>query len=558
MNDYLNKVFIQLKEFYGSLSAARKAGMFATGLGIIAAMSYLFMWAGEKSFRPLMTNLSNEDSSAIIRVLREKNIPFKVSDGGKTVEIPPESVMDLRLELATMGLPENSVVGYELFDKQSLGTTSFVQGVNQKRALEGELMRTIGTMKGIKRSRIHLAIPKKSAFVEDQKKPSASVVLDMDPGIRLNDKQVYGIGVLVANAVEGMEVADVVIVDSNGKTLSKESRDPLVALSASQMDFQRKFEEDTEKRVEALLTPVVGEGRVVARVSAELDFSQVTENQTLYDPDGAAVRSTERTKDVATGNRPGPYGVAGVRSNEPGAPPAPNVNQISQNVDKDRSIINYAVPQTIRRTTKPMGSVQKLSVAVVVDAKLVKTQGEDGKVLSKVEPWPPEKIAEFESIIASAVGLNKKRGDSLDVKTMEFTREDFEAAEKAIADSERRTYIQNLLTWGVVGLIIVLFFFLVVRPFIRWVTENTIDSVDSFLPQTIEELEKLQANTNLPAIEESVPVMPEKIDPDKVEGEMIKEKIITLVDSNPHKAALVLKEWIKREKPAAPEQAAQA
>src|SRR6185437_215842 len=195
--------------------------MLVTGAGIIAALIGLFFWAGDTTYSNLMSNLTPEDSAKVIKVLRDKRIPFRVDQSGKNISVPPESVDQLRLELATAGLPESSVVGYEIFDKASLGTTSAVQKINQKRALEGELMRTINSIRGVNRSRVHLAIPAKSTFVEDQKKPTASVVLDLDPGTVLSDKQIYGIQNLVAKAVEGLDIGDVVIVDSNGKMISK-------------------------------------------------------------------------------------------------------------------------------------------------------------------------------------------------------------------------------------------------------------------------------------------------------------------------------------------------
>ncbi|MEK6706373.1 MAG: flagellar basal-body MS-ring/collar protein FliF [Bdellovibrionota bacterium] len=544
MQEYFRRVTTQIAEFMKSLSPSKKVAMLATGLGILAGLVLLFMWAGNTTYAPLMTNLNAEDSANIIRILREKRIPFKVDVSGKNISIPSESIYEFRLELATMGIPQSGVVGYEVFDKQSIGATSFVQRINQKRALEGELMRTIGTIRGVRRSRVHLAVPQKSAFVEDQKKSTASVVVDLEAGVVLSEKQVYGISNLIARAVEGMEVADVVIVDSNGKVLSKNQGDPLAAASASQLDFQQKIEGDIEKRIEAMLSKVVGDGHVVAKVTADVDFSQVSETQTLFDPDGSAVRSVDKRSDAMNGTRPGSYGAAGAASNLPGQPPVAN-NEIKNATTKNAEIINYEVPQTIRKTTRPAGNVKKLSVAVVVDGKTVKSVEKGGKVLSKVEPWPPEKLKEFESIIASAAGIDRSRGDSLEIRNMEFTREDFEEASMLLAERERKAYVQNMITYGVIGITIVLFFFFVVKPFIRWITENTIESVDTYLPQTIEELERLQAGGALVGMDDTMaPIGADSMDPEKTEGEMIREKIVTLVDGSPHKAALILKDWL--------------
>jgi flagellar M-ring protein FliF len=543
MGDYLKKVLGQIAEFFKGLSPGKKAALVGTSFAVLGGIVGLFIWAGNTTYVPLMSNLNPEDAANIIRVLREKHIPFNLDPSGKTITVPPESMDQLRLELASSGLPQNSVVGYEVFDKQTLGTTSFVQKVNQKRALEGELTRTISTIKGVRRARVHLAMPQKSTFVEDQKKSTASVALELDPGTQLNEKQIYGIGNLVAKAVEGMDVADVVIVDGNGKTLSKNASDSIAQATATQLDFQRKKEEEFEHRIESILSRVVGDGRVVAKVSAELDFAQVNETQTMYDQEGSAVRSVEKRTDQMTGVRPGPYGLQGAASNTPGQPPAAN-GEVRNETNKNNEVTNYEVPQTVRRTTKPTGELKKLSVAVVIDGKTVRTTGKDGVVASKNEAWSAEKLKEFEDLVTSAVGLDKKRGDTLEIKNMEFTHEDFEEASRIIAEKEHRSYVQNIVMYGVIGLIIGLFFLFVVRPFIKWITENTIDSVDTFLPQTIEELERLQKNATLPGLDETIPVLPDKIDPEKVEGEMIKEKIITLIDANPHKAALILKDWL--------------
>jgi flagellar M-ring protein FliF len=544
--EYLSKVVSQIAEFFGSLSLSRKIGLIATSVGVIVGVGLIFIWAGKENYQPLMTNLNPEDSSAVMRFLRQKNIPFRLEPGGKTISVPPESIHELRLEIATLGLPESSVVGYELFDQQTVGTTSFVQKVNRKRALEGELMRTISKMNGVRRARVHLAMPKESTFIEDHKDPKASVFVDLNPGIQLKEKQIFGIGNLVASAVEGLDVENVVIVDQNGKTLSKNVHDSTVAMTASQLDYQKSVEREMERRVETLLEPIIGEGKVVARVTADIDFSRISETQTLYDPEGSAVRSVQKNNQNMQGRRPGPYGRPGAATNTPGEVPPENTD-ITQSTTKDKETVNYDIPKTVRHTTHSTGGVKRLSVAVVLDGKKEMEKSESGEVLAKVVPWTPEKIAEFESIVAQAVGLNPKRGDSLEIKNMEFTRQDFAEAERLLQEAERRAYYRNLMVYLIIGTIIVLFFVFVVRPFIKWITENTVDTVDTFLPQTIEELERMQASTGLPGMEDVVPDLPEKIDPEKIEGEMIKEKVTTLIDANPQKAALVLREWVRNE-----------
>jgi flagellar M-ring protein FliF len=549
--DFLNRVIGQIQEFIKGLSTSRKMALGITGGAIMLFLCGLFYWASSQSYQPLTHgNMNAEDAANVMRLLREKKIPFQVDPAGKQITVPPEYLNDLRLELAMQGMPQASGVGYELFDKQSFGTTSFLNKVNQKRALEGELMRSINTIKGVKRSRIHLALPEKSAFVADQKKPTASVVLDLEPGTTLNEKQTFGITHLVSSAVEGLDASDVVVLDSFGKEISKNVRDSLVALTGEQAEYKRKFEEDYQRRVEDILGKVVGEGHVKVAVSADLDFSTVSEQQTILDQDGATIRSQQKTVDNAEGSRPTASGAPGASSNTPDANAAAVVaqNTVKNNTNHSNEVINYEIPKTIRTTSKPTGNVKKLSVAVLIDGKTVKTTASDGTVTSKNEAWSAEKVGEFQAIVAGALALDKKRGDTIEIKNMEFVREDFEEAQKILDATAMRSYIQSLIVYGVIGLVIVLFFFFVVRPYIRWITENTTETVDTFLPQTIEELEKIQKSSTLAQLDEVVPDLPDRLDPEKVEGEMIREKIVTLIDNNPHKASLILKEWLVQAK----------
>ncbi len=548
--EFLNRVSAQIKDFVSGLSASRKMALAVTGTGILAILGGLFLWASKQGYQPITYGTLNaEDSANVMRLLREKKVPFQVDPAGKQIMVPPEYLNDLRLELAMQGMPQSSGVGYELFDKQAFGTTSFLNKVNQKRALEGELMRSINTIKGVKRSRVHLAVPDKTAFVEDQKKPTASVVLDLEGGTLLSEKQVYGVTHLVASAVEGMDPGNVVILDSMGKTLSKNNQDSVIGLTSEQTDFKRKLEEDYQRRVEEILSKVVGEGHVKVAVTADLDFSNVSEQQTILDQDGATIRSQQKTNESMEGSRPVASGAPGAASNTPGE--QPNVvqqNSAKNNTQKTNEIVNYDIPKIVRTTQKPVGSVKKLSVAVLVDSKQVKTTGADGKVETKPEAWSADKMKEFEALVSGALALDKKRGDTLEFKNIDFVPEDFEEAQRILDAAATRSYIQSMISYGVIGLVVLLFFFLVVRPYIRWVTENTTDSVETFLPQTIEELEKIQKSSSLSQLDEVVPDLPDRLDPEKVEGEMIREKIVTLVDNNPQKGALILKEWIAQKK----------
>jgi flagellar M-ring protein FliF len=288
---------------------------------------------------------------------------------------------------------------------------------------------------------------------------------------------------------------------------------------------------------------------VKVAVTSDLDFSNVSEQQTILDQDGATVRSQQKTSENMEGSRPLASGAPGAASNTPGDQPGVvQSNAIKNNTAKTNDIVNYDIPKIVRTTQKPVGMIKKLSVAVLVDGKQVKSAGADGKVETKSEAWSAEKMKEFEALVTGALALDKKRGDTLEFKNIDFVPEDFEEAQRILDSTATRNYIQSLIVYGMIGLVVLLFFFLVVRPYIRWVTENTTDSVETFLPQTIEELEKIQKSSALSQLDEVVPDLPDRLDPEKVEGEMIREKIVTLVDNNPQKGALILKEWISKKK----------
>ena len=549
MIEFFKKTTSQLSEFFNGLSGGRKAGLILTGITVAASLVAMLFWVGDTGYQTLGTNLAAEDATSIMRVLRDKKIPFKVENDGKTIKIPPEAVYDLRLELATMGMPQSGVVGYEVFDKQSFGQTSFVQKINQKRALEGELIRTINNLKGVRRSRVHLALPNKSTFIEDQKRPTASVVIDLDPGQQLQEKQVTGISHMIASAIEGMEIGDVTIVDGNGKMLSKNTNDPLAIQTATMVDFQQKMEQEYEKRVQDILTRVVGEGKVVAKVALDLDFTQQSETQTQYDSEGSAVKSQQKENHVMDGSRPVQSGAPGAASNTPGPASAPA--EARSNTQKVYETTNYSVPEKITRSSKPVGSIKKMSVAVLVDGLYAKDPANPDRAPA-FQKWTDDKLAEFKSIVASSVGLDLKRGDTIEMKNMEFRREDMDNADVAIAAFERRKMMNHLIQYAVIGAVIALFFFFVVRPFVKWLTDNTVENMESFLPKTIEELERMQSE-DLEAVEDVIPVIVDKVDPEKVEGEMIKEKVVTLIESNPQKAAMILHEWVHKPKPVGPE-----
>ncbi|MBT7608227.1 MAG: hypothetical protein HN576_00630, partial [Bacteriovoracaceae bacterium] len=264
------------------------------------------------------------------------------------------------------------------------------------------------------------------------------------------------------------------------------------------------------------------------------------------------VLSEVKNTQKLNGSRPSPQGIPGARSNLPGETPQPGIPETKNNVDKELSTRNYNVPKTIKKSKNPVAGIKKISAAVMIDGKRVAVLGEggkaavgeDGKAVFTYEKWSEADLENFSAIVASTLGINTKRGDNLVIRNMEFAREDMSAADALMRDKAARELWKNIAKYTVVGIVISLFFFLVVRPFIQWVTDNTVESVEDFLPKTLEELEKLQANQKLPGLEDALPTIEDKLNPEKIEGNMLKERIISLVEGNPGKAAQIVHEMI--------------
>lgn len=552
MQDILEKTYRNFTEFYSGLDITKKIGFIIVACMILASMAGIVVWASKTRYDVLYTDLNKEDGRKIAVLLEEKKIPYQFSDDGKTISIPEDLVGVWRLEIAKLGTSFSGTVGYEVFDKQSFGTTSYVQKVNKQRALEGELVKSIMYIQGVKRARVHISIPESSPFVAEKKAPSASVVLELNPGVSLTPAEIKGVASLVASSVEEMRVENVVILDDRGKKLSENIGDALTATTANRLALEAQLNQKYERQIEEILGKVVGDGKVVAKVTVDLDYTEAVSTETSYDNENAAVVSEVKNTQNLDGSRPSPQGIAGARSNLPGEEPQPGVAETKNNVKKELTTRNFNVPTKVTQSKKPAATVKTVSAAVMIDGKRVPVLGEDGQVqldkngnpVMKYEKWSEADLANFSQIVASTLGTSDKRGDKLVIKNMEFAREDMSVADAMLKEQANRELIRNIVKYLAVGLTISLFFFLVVRPFIQWVTDNTIETVEDFLPRTLEELEKVQANQKLPGLEDALPQIEEKLNPEKIEGNMLREKIIALVENNPGKAAQIIHEMI--------------
>lgn len=552
MQKFFTQVTENLLEFFRSLDQRRKISLIGVGILIVAISAALIIWATKAHYKLLYTDLSKEDAGTIAQMLKNAKINYEVRDEGKSIFVPEDQVDIWRLEVAKKGVEFSTTIGYEVFDKQAFGTTSFVQKINKQRALEGELMKTIKHIKGVNRARVHLSIPESSPFVSERKPPSASVVLELVQGMTMTKEEIKGIQSLIASSVDGMRQRDVVVLDSKGEKLSENSQDTLAQETANRLALEGKLNERYEKQVEEILKRVVGEGKVIAKVSAKMDFTEAVETKTQYDAENSAVLSEVINSQKMNGRRPSPQGIPGARSNLPGETPQPGIPETTNDVDKTLTTKNYNVPKVVTNSKKPVAELISLSVAVMVDGKRTQLFGKNGEALvnedgipqTKYEAWSEAELNKFKQIVATSIGLDEARGDRIVIENMEFAKEDLSQAEALLRQRENKEIMKNLTRYGIIGVFIVLFFFMVIRPFIQWITENTSDSIEDFLPKTIAELERIQANQKLPGLEDVMPTLEDTINPDKIEGNLLKEKIISLIEANPSKAAQVVHEMI--------------
>ena len=546
MGKLFSTLFAQFKEFYRSLGPAKKLSITAVFVIILVTFSILTMMVSGKDYVTLLTNIPNEQLTSIIEKLNQKNIPFQLRDDAKTVAVPKELLHTTQMNLMSeIGSPRMGNIGLELFDKQDFGTNSYAQKINYQRALQGELMRSINTLSSVKQSKVILALPVKKTFMEEGGKATASVVIELYPGKNLSSDQIRGIRYLVSSAVEGLDPDKVSVVDDRGKMLTKSS-DAATSATSEILELKSSIEKDFEERIESILSKAVGQAKVIARVEATLNGRTIQSVEESYDPEKTAIKSQQSEEESMDGARTNPAGVPGSRSNLPGSEDAGQVG-FKQDVKKEIKTTNYEVPKTIKNIKEGAGNIERLSVAVLVDGTTSSKTKEDGSVDIKWNERTPEELKKYETLVKSAIGFSQQRGDSVKIENIQFIAEDFSEADRLLTSLERRKLIHALFKWALLGFGLALFFFVVVRPFMQWITDSFQDSVEDMLPRTIEELEELQTVDNsLPGMTTALPVLAESVDPDKAESELLKDRIMTLMSNNEEKAANAFGLWLVR------------
>ena len=414
-------------ESFNKLEPRQKMmGMIGAAL-LIALIAATFLWTREPDYSVLFANLSERDGGEIVTVLQAQNIPYKFNDSGNAILVPGNVVHDTRLKLASQGLPKGGMVGFELMENQKLGISQFAEQINYQRGLEGELSRSVQSIAAVRGARVHLAIPKQTAFLRDEQKPSASVLVALHPGRVLEASQVAGIVHLVSSSVPQLNPANVSVIDQDGNLISQK-KDPLqeAGLNPSQLKYVKEIEASYIKRIEEIVGTVVGARNVKARVAADIDFSQSEQVAETYRPNPTPETAIRSQQTSETGSSvPGAQGVPGALTNQPPAPAtapitAPNVpgGAAAAGAGDARpftknATINYEVDKTVRHTRIVPGEIRRLSVAVVVNNKV----DDKGKTI----PLSAAELKQITDLSREAMGFNQQRGDTLNVANASFS-----------------------------------------------------------------------------------------------------------------------------------------
>jgi len=481
------------------LTALPRPVLLGLGAAVVALLVVASMWMREPDYKTLFSNVESRDGGAIVSVLNQRNIPYKFADNGATILVPADQVYTLRLQLAEQGLPRGGSVGFELLDKPQFGASQFTEQITYQRALEGELARSIEALHPVKSARVHLAIPRQSLFVRDRESPTASVLVTLFPARSLSEAQVSAITWLVSSSVPKLNAENVSIVDQDGHLLSNPGGE--AGMDSTRRNFISDIEQRTTQRILTLLTPIVGPGNVRAQVSASVDFSQREQTSEVYRPNetpGTAAVRSKQTSDSIQNGITSPEGVPGALTNQPPAnatapiqtaqttPPAQaangqnpaaqaqpsTINGVAAPSSGNRgsarndATINYEVDRTISHVKHELGTIQRLSVAVVVNYR-----DKDGEPA----PLAQSDMDDINALVKQAMGYSAERGDSLSVVNSEFTNQ-----EPSVKPWDNPLYQNLALQIGKVLLILVILFFLwrsIVRPIVQGFANAQVERV---------------------------------------------------------------------------------
>ena len=514
----MNESVRQFLNLLNSLPLSKKISMVFVIILVVTGFALMFFWTNQENYQVLFSNLSQGDASAIAAKLKERNTLYKVEANGTMIMVPEEQVHELRLSLAGDGLPNGGNVGFEIFDHTDFKTTRFVQELNYRRALQGELARTINRFKEVNDSKVFIAIPQESLFIEDREPASASIQVDLRSN--LPPAKLTAIVHLVASAIEGLEPEHVTVVDTKGRLIFKGGigDESSSGLSSTQLDYKTNVESEIKTNVQSMLEGIVGFGKAIVRVNAEIEFDKITLSEEEYDPSAKVVRSSRNIEEVMQAGEKGKKTAQTVIDERRGVVPSPDQTQ-NKKTKKDVAT-NYEINKITRTTLKPAGKIGRLSVAAVIDGNYELEKLEDGTTQKKYIPRSEQEIKTFEEIVKKAMGYNEDREDQISVSSIPFagsTPIEPSAEVKVSKLDQVLTIVKDYRRTIVNFLLVVMVFMLIVKPLLKSVTNITKEvSVQSRqLASVSEEYESLPLSNEMNRIERVREIS--KNDPEKAQ-----------------------------------------
>ena len=462
-----NKFFANILEQWNKASPLKKGLSAAVILAVLAGLSSLFFLKEADPYEYAFVDLASEDVQSITSFFKRTNITDYQADA-KGIKVPTKDVMGLRIKLAQEGLPAHGVIGWEKFDSQEFTRTDFEQRINKMRAIQGELSRTIMMIDGITNAKVHIVSPKQSLFLEEKSEATAAVYLKTKRGSELDKKSIRGIVTLVSRSVEGLKASNVTLIDGEGKMLTEiESEDPSSKMTKEMMTYKRQVEKQYEENIRGIVGRVVGGDRVEVKVDAIVDFTQESQTISDVDPERVVAVSRETQGFSLNGSGLNPTGIPGSKSNVPGEQEQTSANQSSTQNKKDSEIVNFEIGKKVSQKTLPVGRIQRLSAAVLVDGK--QEYPTDGTRPS-FDPRSEPEIKQIEELVRSAIGFDEKRSDIVTVRNMMFQLDPTQMESIKEDKKETREYISSIGISSAIALALVLFFAFIVRPYFRWLS----------------------------------------------------------------------------------------
>ncbi len=519
--------FKNIQNFLKEMSKSRKILFFSIILSIFLSIALLFYLANKTEYQVLFSNLSPEDGGEIIAKLKERKIPYKIERNGTVILVPSDMVYELRLTLASESLPSSSTVGFELFNNIDFKTTRFVQEINYRRALQGELARTINKFKEVRSSRVFIVLPKDSLFLEKERPASASIQLDLKR--ELPPKKLAAIVHLVASAVEGLTTDRVTVVDTNGRLIFKGGgeKEKNQLLNTDQLEYKSRLENNIQKEIQSMLEAIVGVGNAIVRVAVDVDFTSITMNQEEYDPTSLVPRSEKKIQETEEIKN----NVKKVTSidNQRGILPADQ--GAAKKRTKSNVITNYEINKIRKTIVQPYGQIKRISVAAVINGVWKTQKGKDGKIVKIYIPRKEEELKKFEDLIKKAVGYNEDRGDQINVSSIPFNEPIYQRGGEIVKKEEGilTKIMEQKKTIMNIGLVIFIVIF-ILRPLFKTLKTITI-------------AEKSEQRELPPSPSEERPKISESVK--TLRG---KERVLEITEKEPEKAVSLIKLWLQEER----------